>query len=109
MLITNRSRQFKDSKYEQTVYSWRKLFGNMDGNEVKHLRQLETENARLKKLLAERTWVLGDSTGHGACGVRRTYKYRRSGPESMSPSHVPDHRCQVQQVMSESESQHGAH
>lgn len=39
---------------EQTVYSWRKRFGNMDGNEVKHLRQLETENARLKKLLAER-------------------------------------------------------
>lgn len=39
---------------EQTIYSWRKRFGAMDANEVKHLRQLEQENARLKKLLAER-------------------------------------------------------
>jgi putative transposase len=39
---------------EQTVYSWRRRFGAMDKNEVIHLRQLETENERLKKLLAER-------------------------------------------------------
>lgn len=39
---------------EQTIYTWRKNFGAMDADEVKRLRQLEQENARLKKLLAER-------------------------------------------------------
>lgn len=39
---------------EQSIYTWRKRFGAMDANEVKRLRQLEQENARLKKLVAER-------------------------------------------------------
>ena len=39
---------------EQSIYTWRKRFGAMDANEVKRLRELEQENARLKKLLAER-------------------------------------------------------
>ena len=39
---------------EQSIYGWRKRFGKMGGDEVKHLKQLEQENARLKKLLAER-------------------------------------------------------
>jgi putative transposase len=39
---------------EQTVYTWRKRFGGFQGNEVRRLRQLETENVRLKKLIAER-------------------------------------------------------
>ena len=39
---------------EQMIYSWRQRFGAMNADEVKRLRQLEQENARLKKLLAER-------------------------------------------------------
>ena len=39
---------------EQTIYTWRKRFGEMDANEVKRLHELEQENARLKKLVAER-------------------------------------------------------
>lgn len=39
---------------EQSSYSWRKRFGEMGADEVKHLKALEQENARLKKLLAER-------------------------------------------------------
>ncbi len=39
---------------EQTIYVWRKRFGAMDADEVKRLRTLEQENARLKKILAER-------------------------------------------------------
>jgi putative transposase len=39
---------------EQSIYGWRKRFGSMDKDDVKHLKQLEQENARLKKLLAER-------------------------------------------------------
>jgi putative transposase len=37
-----------------TIYAWRKRFGDMETNDVKRLRELETENGRLKKLLAER-------------------------------------------------------
>jgi putative transposase len=39
---------------EQTIYTWRKRFGGFDANDVRRLRQLEAENARLKKLVAER-------------------------------------------------------
>jgi putative transposase len=39
---------------EQTIYTWRKQFGGLQANDVRRLRQLEAENARLKKLVAER-------------------------------------------------------
>ena len=38
----------------QTIYLWKKKFGALDANEVRRLKQLEQENARLKKLVAER-------------------------------------------------------
>ena len=37
-----------------TIYAWRKRFGQLEPVDVKRLRQLEAENARLKKVLAER-------------------------------------------------------
>jgi len=37
-----------------TIYAWRKRFGQLEAVDVKKLRQLEAENARLKKMLAER-------------------------------------------------------
>ena len=39
---------------EQSFYRWRKKFGGMDVSEARRLKELETENTRLKKLLAER-------------------------------------------------------
>jgi putative transposase len=39
---------------QQSIYGWRKRFGEMGTDEVKNLKALEQENARLKKLLAER-------------------------------------------------------
>ena len=39
---------------EQTIYVWRKRFGSFEANDVRRLRQLEAENARLKKLVVER-------------------------------------------------------
>jgi putative transposase len=39
---------------EQSIYGWRKRFGEMTADDVKNLKALEQENARLKKLLAER-------------------------------------------------------
>jgi len=37
-----------------TIYAWRKRFGQLEAVDVKRLRRIETENARLKKLLGER-------------------------------------------------------
>jgi putative transposase len=39
---------------EATFYTWRKKFGGMATKDVQRLRELEKENARLKRLLAER-------------------------------------------------------
>ena len=38
---------------EASYYLWRSKFGGMTVSEAKRLRELETENTRLKKLLAE--------------------------------------------------------
>ena len=38
---------------EQTFYRWRNKYGGMDITEVKRLRELEKENAELKKIVAE--------------------------------------------------------
>ena len=38
---------------ESTWNRWRAQYGGMKADEAKRLRQLETENAKLKKLLAE--------------------------------------------------------
>ena len=37
----------------QTIYRWKERFGGMDVSEARRLRQLEEENSKLKKLLAE--------------------------------------------------------
>ena len=39
---------------EQTIYTWRKRFGGFQADDVRRLKQLEAENVRLKKLVAER-------------------------------------------------------
>ncbi|MGA1600630.1 MAG: transposase [bacterium] len=38
---------------EATYHRWRRQFGLMDVNEAKRMKELERENAELKKMLAE--------------------------------------------------------
>ena len=38
---------------EQTYYRWRKEYGGMRTEQAKRLRELEKENSRLKKLVAD--------------------------------------------------------
>ena len=38
---------------EQTFYRWRSKYDGMEVSEAKRLRELEAENSKLKKLLAE--------------------------------------------------------
>ena len=39
---------------EASIYAWQKKFSDMTSSDVKRMKELETENSRLKKLLAER-------------------------------------------------------
>lgn len=39
---------------EALIYAWRKRFSGMVTSDVKRLKSLESENSRLKKLVAER-------------------------------------------------------
>ena len=39
---------------EQSFYRWRNKFGSMPVSDVQRLRELERENSRLKRLVAER-------------------------------------------------------
>jgi putative transposase len=42
----------------QTLYGWRKRFGELEPADVKRLRALEVENAKLKKMVAEREMAI---------------------------------------------------
>ena len=44
----------KHAVSEQTVYAWRRKFGSLEASDVKRLKQLEQENGRLKKMVADR-------------------------------------------------------
>jgi putative transposase len=39
---------------EATFYAWKKKYGGMSVNEARRLRELERENAKLKRMLADR-------------------------------------------------------
>ena len=39
---------------EQTYYRWRKAYGSLSPDEARRLRELEQENRRLKKLVADK-------------------------------------------------------
>jgi len=43
----------KHGIHENTICNWRSKYGDMNVSEVAHLRQLEEENRRLKRLVAE--------------------------------------------------------
>jgi transposase-like protein len=38
---------------EQTYFRWRNQFGGMKADDVKRLKELEAENARLKRIVAD--------------------------------------------------------
>jgi transposase-like protein len=39
---------------EQTYYRWRKAYGELSPDEARRLKELESENRRLKKLVADK-------------------------------------------------------
>ncbi|MEA3400604.1 MAG: transposase [Armatimonadota bacterium] len=49
--IAETARQYGVS--EGTIYRWRKKFGGMEISEVRRLKELEAENARLRRIVAQ--------------------------------------------------------
>ena len=41
--------------FDATFYIWKKKYGELGASEVRRLRQLEEENARLKRVVADLT------------------------------------------------------
>src|SRR5690242_225118 len=41
---------------EQTFYAWKKKYAHLGVSELRRLRQLEEENSRLKRLVADLSW-----------------------------------------------------
>jgi putative transposase len=47
---------------EQTFHCWRHLYGGMTGPEMARMKELEKENARLKKIVAQQAMDIAIST-----------------------------------------------
>ena len=60
---------------EHTYYRWRREYGGLKLNQAKRLKQLEKENARLKKIVAEKELDL--SILKGGCGGKLLSPARR--------------------------------
>ena len=66
---------------EQTYHRWRNQYGGMKADDAKRLRELERENARLKRIVADkeleidalRTALHAFSRGHPRWGYRRAW------------------------------------
>ncbi len=53
MSIADAARQI--SVTQQTYYRWRKQYGGMSRNQLKRLKELETENQRLRRAVSDLT------------------------------------------------------
>ena len=47
---------------QNTLYLWKRQYGGMESQDVKRLRELESENAALKRIVADQALVI-DATG----------------------------------------------
>ena len=68
---------------EATLYNWKAKYGGMDVCEAKRLKQLEEENAKLKKLLAEQML--------DAAALRELLPKRWQGPSPSAKASRIDH------------------
>ena len=72
---------------ENTFYRWRKTYGGMSINEAQRLKELEKENARLKRLLAERMLEVD--------ALKRSWKKRDAHCRATGSGALPRHAGRV--------------
>ena len=56
---------------EQTCYRWKREYGGLRTDQAKRLKDLQKENARLKRLLAAAELDKAAGLRSGACGLGR--------------------------------------
>ena len=89
---------------EQTYHRWRNQYGGMKADDARRLRELERENARLKRILAagatglppmsrsspsEVSSALAGGPSAAAAGSRAPSRHRRRQPRSRGTSSRP--------------------
>ncbi len=69
-----------------SFYAWRAKYGGMEAEDAKRLKELESENARLKRLLAEAHLdIEALKVGFGVKRQPRNASARRLGACSITP------------------------
>ena len=91
---------------EQTIYTWRKRFGTFQADDVRRLKRLEAENARLKKLrvlaISRRPRSRPSSSSKSKAQrtpTRRGGSLRYMGPPRPAPSHTPSRKGQAKEAI----------
>ncbi len=80
---------------EGTFYKWKRRFGSMQVAEVKRLRELEAENARLKRILADRMIEIDRGAG-ATCKKVVTVERKREAVVFLKTKQVSERRsCQL--------------
>ena len=57
---------------EQTFYRWKRKYGGLGVSELRRLKQLEEENRRLKRMVADLS--LDKQMLQGVCAIKKTLK-----------------------------------
>ena len=88
--------------FEATIYNWKSNYGGLEALEAWRLRELEGENAKLKRLLADTMLdnVAPKNLLPKSSGDRRDagcYGSSPSLPQDERPAGVPCHRCRSQE------------
>src|SRR5277367_5445518 len=83
---------------KHTIYTWKAKFGGLDVNEAQRLRQLEDENHRLKKLVADLsldkdmlTAVIGQRAAQGRRKFTNVFAQCRHDHRRIFARHLDQH------------------
>jgi putative transposase len=70
---------------EQTYYRWRKQYGGMNRDQLKRLKELEKENQRLRRVVADQNGKLSDKEKQVVAGAVRPLLDEPDGKQTREP------------------------
>ena len=77
---------------EQTIYTWRKRYGDLEVSDVRRLRELEQENARLKRMMERATDAVIDILGDVYANIAAHFALEEKTMRTMNYSAYADHK-----------------
>ena len=72
---------------EVTYYRWRQEYGGLKTEQIKRLKELETENTRLRRAVSDLTWT------SSFCRRRPGETYKPRAPPRLYPAGPSSHAC----------------